>query len=156
MIITMPGPFGSSSTLPKRRTTSRWYAGTIFSVIMIRMTAMTAMTNVGEIGMGASLFDLRSRRDVFDRCEERGDFLFAGGQDHALRLDAHDLGRLEVRHDDHALTHQVFRRVLGPDSCDDLTLLGANVHLLLEKLGGLRHTFRREDLADAQRDFFEL
>src|SRR6266849_1510031 len=107
MIITMPGPFGSSSTLPRRRTTSRWYSGTIFSVSMIRMTAMTAMTNVGEIGMGASLFDLRSWRDVCDRCGERRDFLFAGGKDHALRLDAQELGRLAVRHDDHALTYQV-------------------------------------------------
>src|SRR6266571_873389 len=134
--ITMPGPFGRSSTLPNRRTTSRWYSGTTLRVMKTRMTTITAaiMNPVG-IGMGASLFDLRARRDVV-HCREQSRHLFlAGGQGHPLRLDAHELGRLHVRHDHDALAHQVFRRVLRADAGHDLTLLGANIDLQPEELG---------------------
>src|SRR2546425_743534 len=41
--ITMPGPFGRSSTLPNRRTTSRWYSGTTLRVMNTRMTTMSAV-----------------------------------------------------------------------------------------------------------------
>src|SRR2546426_7706587 len=95
--ITMRALFGRSSTLPNGRTTSRWYSGTTLRVMKTRMTTITAaiMNPVG-IGMGASLFDLRARRDVV-HCREQSRHLFlAGGQDHPLRLDAHELGRLHV------------------------------------------------------------
>src|SRR2546425_2427013 len=89
--ITMPGPFGRSSTLPNRRTTSRWYSGTTLRVMKTRMTTMTAviMNPVGII-MDASLFNLRARRDVVHCCEQSRHLFLAGGQDHPLRLDAHE------------------------------------------------------------------
>src|SRR5881396_1194515 len=128
--ITMPGPFGRSSTLPNRRTTSRWYSGTTLRVMKTRMTTITAaIINRAGFRMGASLFDLRARRDVV-HCREQSRHLFlAGGQDHPLRLSAHELGWLHVRHDHDALAHQVFRRVLRGDAGYDLALLSTNIDL---------------------------
>src|SRR5436309_5947665 len=128
--ITMPGPFGRSSTLPNRRTTSRWYSGTTLRVMKTRTTTITAaiMNPVG-IGMGASLFDLRTRGDVLYRREQRRDIVLAGGQHHPLRLHAHQLGRLHVRHDHDALAHQVFRHVLRADAGYDLAPLRSDIYL---------------------------
>src|SRR2546422_8420736 len=128
--ITIPGPFGRSSTLPNRRTTSRWYSGTTWRVIKTRMTTITAviMNPVG-ISMDASLFNLRTRRDVV-HCREQSRHLFlAGGQHHALRFDAHQLGRLQVCHNHDALAHQIFRRVLRADAGHDLAPLGTDIDL---------------------------
>src|SRR2546428_10142607 len=155
--ITIPGPFGRSSTLPNRRTTSRWYSGTTLRVMKTRMTTMTAviMNPVGII-MDASLFNLRTRRDVVHCCEQSRHLFLAGGQDHPLRLDAHELGRLQVRHNHDALAHQIFRRVLRADAGPDLAPLGSDIHLHLYKPGGLRHALGGDDKADAQRDLSEL
>src|SRR3989441_1834312 len=128
--ITMPGPFGRSSTLPNRRTTSRWYSGTTLRVMNTRMTTMTAVIrNPVGISMDASLLNLRTRQDVVHRCEKGRDFVLADCQHHALRFDAHELGRLQVRHHDDALAHQIFRRVLRADAGHDLAPLGTDIHL---------------------------
>src|SRR2546428_4062196 len=127
--ITMPGPFGRSSTLPNRRTTSRWYSGTTLRVMKTRTTTITAaiMNPVG-IGMGASLFDLRTRQHVVHRREKGRDFVLADCQHHALRFDAHELGRLQVRHHDDALAHHIFLRFLGSDARYDLPRLGTGMY----------------------------
>src|SRR3989449_9988845 len=128
--IKMPGLSGRSSPLPNRRSRSRWYSGTTLRVMKTRMTTITAviMNPVG-ISMDASLFNLRTRRDVV-HCREQSRHLFlAGGQDHALRLDAHELGWLQVRHNHDALAHQIFRRVLRADAGYDLAPLGTDIDL---------------------------
>src|SRR2546428_2391992 len=100
--ITMPGPFVRSSTLPNRRTTSRWYSGTTLRVMKTRMTTITAviMNPVG-ISMDASLFNLRTRRDVVHCREQSRHPLLARGQAHASRLAAHDHGSPPARHHPH-------------------------------------------------------
>src|SRR5256712_9170827 len=130
--ITLPGHVCRYSTLANRMTTSCWYSGTTLRVMKTRMTAMTAviMNPVGII-MDASLFNLRTRRDVVHCCEQSRHLFLAGGQDHPLRLDAHELGRLQVRHNHDALAHQIFRRVLRADAGHDLAPLGSDIHLQL-------------------------
>src|SRR5437870_9115543 len=155
--ITMPGPFGRSSTLPNRRTTSRWYSGTTLRAMKARMTTITAaIRNPVGINMSVSLLDLRARRDVVHRREQGRDFVLADCQHHPLRFDAHELGRLQVCHHDDALAHQVFWRVLRADAGHDLAPLGSDIHLQLEEPGGLRHALGGDDKPDAQRDLSEL
>src|SRR2546422_4781586 len=126
----MPGLFGLSSPFPNRGTTSRWYSGTTLRVMKTRMPRIpAAIMNPVGIGMGASLFDLRARRDVVHCREQSRHLVLAGGQDHPLRLDAHELGRLHVRHDHDALAHQVFRQVLCADAGYDLAPLSTDIDL---------------------------
>src|SRR5438445_10802465 len=79
----------------------------------------------------ASLFTLRPRLYVLHPWSLPLHPSPAGGQDHPLRLDAHELGRLQVRHNHDALAHQVFRRVLRADAGHDLAPLGSDIHLQL-------------------------
>src|SRR5436309_15856024 len=128
--ITMPGPFGRSNTLPNRRTTSRWYSGTTLRAMKARMTMITAaIRNPVGINMSVSLLDLRARRDVVHCCEQGRHLFLAGGQNHPLRFDANELGRLQVRHNHDALAHQVVGRVLRADAGYDLAPLGTDIHL---------------------------
>ncbi len=69
-----------------------------------------------------------------------------GREEHGLRLDAPDDGRLEVDDDDELLADQVLGGVGLGDPGDHLPLLRADIDLELEDLGRAGNALRFEDL----------
>ena len=80
----------------------------------------------------------------------------AGREDHAPRLDAHQLRRFQIRQNHQASAHQRLRLVALPDAGDDRSGLSASLHLQLQQLGGLRHPLGRHHRGDTQVDFHEV
>src|SRR6202035_3906140 len=68
-----------------------------------------------------------------------------GGEDHPLRLDAHQLRRLQVRYHDDLLAHQLLRPVLLGEAGDHGAGLLAEVQSQLQELVGLRYQLRGGD-----------
>jgi hypothetical protein len=79
---------------------------------------------------------------IFDEGGESAHFAVARREDHALRFDAHQFGRFQIRYDDDGFSDQCFRLVFLADAGDDLPLFAAKADLELEQLFGFRHPFR--------------
>src|SRR5438270_12430936 len=100
----------------------------------------------------SSLLQPRSVRHVFGEGCEDGAALVAdgGGENHALRLEAAELARLEVRDDDYFAPDQFFRLVVFGDARENLARLRfAEVNGEAQKLVRLRHALGCQDFSDS-------
>src|SRR5687768_1710734 len=89
--------------------------------------------------------DTRAGRDVLIEADESRLAAFrAGGEDHAVRVDSHQLRRLEVEDHDDRPADELFRLVRFGDAGDQRALLGADVDGHLHELARVRHLFRAE------------
>ena len=104
----------------------------------------------------ASSLDFCPRGDVRIDAQQRRLAVDRRGQHHAVRLDPHQLRRLEVGHDDHLASDQLLRRVLRGDAGDERALPLAVEDGQLDQLLRLLHFFRGADLGDAQVGLEEL
>ena len=96
------------------------------------------------------LFHSRSGRDFFFEAGEDGLAVDGGGEEHAVGLDAHELGGREVRdHDDGAADELLGFVGLG-DARDDLARNAAHIELELEELFRSLDLLRGGDLRGAQ------
>src|SRR5687767_2940885 len=82
--------------------------------------------------------------------------LRACGEHHAVRFDAHQLGRLQIRDNDNSAAHERIRLVRFRDSCEDRPLLGTEIHEKLDQLLRFRYGLGCEYFRRAQLDLHEL
>src|SRR5919106_1299508 len=80
----------------------------------------------------------------------------ARGEDHAVRLDPHQLGRFEIEHHHDRATHELLGFVGFGDPGHERPLLAAGVDRQLYQLARIRHLLGREDFRYAQVDFHEV
>ena len=83
----------------------------------------SATEAAAELWQQPDSFHFRAWFDVFKESDEPSDLAVACREDHALRLDAHQLGRLQVSDDDDGFADQGFRLVFLTDARHDLPLL---------------------------------
>src|SRR5438874_1129003 len=80
------------------------------------------------------LLHLGPRLHVIQNGHQSDHLFVTGGQHHPLRLDPHELGRLEIGDDHDATTDEVLGLVFVADPGHDLKLLAAQVHPELQQL----------------------
>src|SRR5262245_2185346 len=106
------------------------------------------MPHTPQSAAAGGSFHFRARFDVFQERDEASDFTVACREDHALRLDAHQLRRLQVGNDDDSFSNQGLRFVLLSNAGDDLPLLRtlSKTNLQLEQLLRFWDALGAEDL----------
>src|SRR5689334_21853374 len=106
---------------------------------------------------GSTSPNSRSWRHVSVERNQRGLAAFRTGREHhAVGLDAHQLGGLQVEHDPDRPADELLGLVRVRDPCDERSLFRPDVDLQLHQLPRVRHLLRREHLRDAQVDLHEL
>src|ERR1044072_5622171 len=88
--------------------------------------------------------------------QQYGVAILRGREDHALGLDAHELGGLEVGDDDDLAADELLRRVGLADAGDDGALLVAEVDRELDELARLGDLLGSLDGGDLELDLHEV
>src|SRR6185312_6975108 len=111
-----------------------------------------------SVGIDQHLFQASAYGNVFEEAGQHRLAFFAnrGRDDHAIRLDAPQLTRLEIGDDHNLHANDLLRRILLGDSGDNRAYLSADINFELEQLIGAFNLFRRLHLSNTKFHFGKI